>query len=175
MPRKDDNLEVNPLSFDSERGGGGGSCASISSWVRFGGSLGNSVWPQAGAFMRLLPVDWYELTEVVDAPRPRLWAVAAVECEASEVIDSIDGRGEISSVGLRGGNAGRLSGGPERAGGGGGGGRSFRVGNGGGTFGLGFSSGFGEGVGGGRVTGRSVEGALGSFPMDSSRTEPFTW
>lgn len=81
--------------------------------------------------------------------------------------DSIDGLRDRSSVGLRGGNAGRLSANSERAGGGGGGGRSFRVGSAGGTFGLGFSSGRGDGVGGGRTAGRCVRASEGLFLYES--------
>lgn len=80
--------------------------------------------------MRLFPV---EFTEVVDVPRPVVVVVAVdvVECDASEVADSRDGR-RFWSVGLRGGSGGR-------AGVGGGRRSDLRVGNGGGAFGFGFT------------------------------------
>lgn len=87
LPRNEDSFEVNPLvrplslesDLDSEREGG---CTSIgSSLIRLGGNTGSSVSPQAGALMRplpVVPVVLVELTDVVDAPRPRLFTVVAV-------------------------------------------------------------------------------------------------
>lgn len=166
LPRKDDIFEVRLLTLDLDSGRGGGLKSTGSSLGRLGGSVGNSVSPHAGALILLLPL---ELTEVVEAPRPTL--VAAVECDASDVTDSREGL-RVLSVGLRGGNAGRTSG---RAGVGGGWRSDLRVGKGGGTLGLGFSSGLGDGVGGGRRTGLDVRSPAGSFPIAApSRTEPVT-
>lgn len=174
LPRNDDIFELKPFlnpkplmlldseGLDSERGGGLKSARS--SFGRLGGSVGSSVSPHAGALMRPLPL---ELMDVVEAPR---MLVAAVECDALDVTDSVEGlRG--GSVGLRGGSAGRTS---ERAGVGGGWRSDLRVGKGGGGF-LGFTSGFGNGVGGGRGVGLDVRSPAGSFPIDApSRTEPVT-
>jgi hypothetical protein len=171
LPRKDDIFVLKPFlkpkpvrddDLDSELGGGLKSARS--SFGRLGGSAGSSVSPHAGALMRPLPL---ELTDVVEAPRT---LVAAVECDTSDVTDSVEGlRG--GSVGLRGGSAGRTSG---RAGVGGGWRSDLRVGKGGGAF-LGFTSGFGDGVGGCRGTGLDVRSPAGSFPIDTpSRTEPVT-
>lgn len=140
---------------------GGGSKLACS-FDRRGGRAGSSASPHAGALMRLFPV---EFTEVVEAPRPAVVAVDVVECDASEVTDSRDGR-RFWSVALRGGNAGR-------AGVGGGRRSDFRVGNGGGTFGFGFTSGRRVSIGGGRRTGLWVLSSAGSFPTDArSTTEP---
>jgi hypothetical protein len=67
-------------------GRGGGSA--ISSFGRRGGNVGNSVSPQAGALMRLFPL---EFTEVVDAPRPAVVIVDVVEYDASDMIESSEG------------------------------------------------------------------------------------
>ena len=183
LPRKAEIFDVNPLTAedDLDSGRGIGFRSAGSSFGRLGGSAGSSVVPHAGALIRLFPL---EFKEVVEAPRPTLGAVvAAVECDASEVIDSIDGLRVESPVGFRGGNAGRAgssgaagsaeaAGAAERPGGsGGGGGRSdLRVGTGGGAF-LGFTSGLVGGCGTGRL-GRSP---AGSFPIAAlSKTEPVT-
>lgn len=70
--RKADSFPVNPpvLNLDSDRVAGFRSTGS--SFGRLGGSTGSSVSPHAGALMRPLPM---ELTDVVEAPRPRLVAV----------------------------------------------------------------------------------------------------
>jgi hypothetical protein len=72
LPRKADSFPVNPpvLNLDSDRVAGFRSTGS--SFGRLGGSTGSSVSPHAGALMRPLPM---ELTDVVEAPRPRLVAV----------------------------------------------------------------------------------------------------
>lgn len=113
--------------------------------------------------MRLLPV---EFTEVVDAPRPAVGAVDAVEYEASEVAESREGL-RFCSVGLRGGRLGR-------DGGGGGGKRSaLRVGTGGGGFFFGFTSGLRVSIAGACRTGLWVLAPAGSFPIcDRSATDP---
>jgi hypothetical protein len=184
FPRMELNLAVRPpdrpprveVDLDSERGGG---LRSISSFGRFGGSAGSAVSPQAGALILPFAVP-VEFTEVVEAPRTLVAEVFAVECDASELTDSREGR-RCCSVGLRGGRLGRDSaydgGGSAREGGGGGGALSLFVGNGGGTLGLGFSSGLGDGIGGGGArAGLDVRSSAGWLPMVAvSITEPVTW
>lgn len=184
FPRMELNLAVRPPDkpprveddLDSERGDG---VKSISSFGRFGGSTGSAVSPHAGALILPFAVP-VEFTEVVEAPRTLVAVVFAVECDASEVTDSREGR-RCWSVGLRGGKLGRDSvydgGGSARDGGGGGGALSLFVGTGGGTLGLGFSSGRGDGIGGGGArAGRDVRSSAGWLPMGAvSKTEPVTW
>lgn len=155
LPRVDED------DLDSDRADGLTSVRS--SLGRFGGSAGNSVSPHAGALILPFGVP-VEFTEVVEAPRMLVAVVVTVECDASDVTDSTEGR-RCWSVGLRGGKLGRDSaydgGSSPRDGGGGGGARSLFVGSGGGTFGLGFTSGIGDGVGGGRGTGLVVRSSAG--------------
>lgn len=154
------NLEDKPpkLLLLLRVGRGGGSA--IGSFGLRGGSVGSSVSPHAGAFMRPFPV---EFTEVVEAPRPAVAAVDAVEYEASEVAESREGL-RFCSVGLRGGKLGRA---------GGGGGAALRVGTGGGGFFFGFTSGLRVSIAGACRTGRWVLSSAGSFPIcDRSATDP---
>lgn len=97
LPRIELNLAESPpdrlprveLDFVSERGGG---LISIgSSFGRFGGSAGSVVSPHAGALILPLAVP-VEFTDVVEAPRMLVAVVAAVECDASDVTDSMEGR-----------------------------------------------------------------------------------
>jgi hypothetical protein len=157
----EDNPPKLPMLFLLLRVGRGGGSA-IASFGRRGGNEGNSVSPQAGALMRLFPL---EFTEVVDAPRPAVVAVDVVEYDASEVTESNEGL-RFWSVGLRSGRAGR-------AGVGGGSRSAFRVGTGGGGFFFGFTSGLRVSIEGAGRTDLWVLSSAGSFPMwVRSTTEP---
>lgn len=78
------NLEDNPPRLLLLLSVGRGIGSKLASFGRRGGSLGSSVSPHAGAFMRLLLM---ESSEVVDPPRPAVVVVDAVEFDAADVVE----------------------------------------------------------------------------------------